>query len=172
MSIAQSIAKITIKFIGSLADRIWCAACAAVCAQFPVYISQYLNVLAGARTEATIAYNELRLAALRFHLSPRDFVQHLLESPDSIVQASGKLHEAAILRYEKYNAAYDALTTASIWRKPFELYTHFDNHLHEAVVFTPGVPFNLEGLLYASVGMLLGVLIALGVQAGIRKLMK
>jgi len=172
MSIAQKIVRPAAAFIGAMADRVWCVVCAVAAAQFPVYVNLYINVLAGARAEATISYNALRLTALSFHLSPRGFVQHLLESPDRIAQASGKLHEAALLRYERYNAAYDALTTADMWHKPFALYQYFDATLHEALVFTPNIPFTLEGLFYASAGLLLALCIALGVRAGIQKLAK
>lgn len=160
-------------FIGSMMDRVLCAAFALVLAQFPVYVNQYIDVLSGARMEATKAYQALEAEAQRLNIDVERFVRHHEESNDSIFQASGRLHRRTIQRYKSLNEAFDALTTASIWQKPLVWRKYFDPDINQAIQFEWGVPFNTEGAVYALVGLMLGLILSLSLQAtgrGIRKL--
>lgn len=160
-------------FVGSMMDRILCVAFALILAQFPVYVNQYVDVLSGARMEATKAYQALEAEAQKLGIDVERFVKHHEESNDSIFVASGRLHRRTIERYTSLNTAFTALTTASMWDKPFVFKQYYDSDIANAIQFELGVPFNTEGAVYALVGLMLGLIVSLIFQAigrGLRKL--
>ena len=53
--------------LGSLLDRIMCILAAVLLAQAPMYMNQYLDVLAGARLESIKLYEDLEQTAARYN---------------------------------------------------------------------------------------------------------
>jgi hypothetical protein len=144
---------------GELFDRIVCIAFAILFAQLPVYINQYIDVLSGALTEARILYSDVEQQAGQMGMSVDDFIRHHLDNADEVFIKSGEVYSRAVTRYQAYDEAFTALTSASVWTRPFVFLSKQDPELRKAVVFDAGLPLNLEGAIYALAGLLVALLI-------------
>ena len=123
------------KSFGELLDRVFCIAFALLFAQAPLYIEQYVHVLTGAKTEARISYEDIekRAASLIPPLTVEEFVQHHISSEDKVFQESGKYYQALIIRLKNYEEAFEKLTSASAWEKPFVFFKYADENLRAAM---------------------------------------
>lgn len=145
--------------VGNLVDRLLCVAGAIVLAQAPVYMAQYVDVLSGAKAESGIMYEELSGLAKSYNLDLETYLDKLAANPDPMVRDNVAVQQSAVARHEKYVAAFDAITGASIWTRPFRFMQHADPTISQAVVFEPGLPLTMEGGVYALVGVVLIMLI-------------
>jgi|GEM_PF-2010801 len=143
----------------SLADRVICVVMAIILAQGPIYTNQYLNVLSGALKEATINYNEIKEKAKENSLSVPAYIDRHVNSTEEIFRDTGEVLEKSVKRYDRYNEAFTAISASNVFMRPVNLITHFDPKLNEAVQFEPGVPVTMEGLGYAVIGILFGLLL-------------
>ncbi|ROH91005.1 DUF2937 family protein [Stagnimonas aquatica] len=148
------------QLLAGLLDRILAVVLAITAAQAPIYYAQYLQVLSGVRLEAEARYLELQREAQQLHMSVEAFVTRHEANADPAFQASGRIHRSTLSRYRQYDAAWQALSSASADQKPARLWRHFDPRIHAAVRFTPGLPLNREGLVWAGIGLLLAWLLA------------
>ena len=142
------------RLFGGFASRVLAVALAVSAAQFPVYYTQYLQTLAGARQEASLRYAELLSEAGALNLGAEDSIVRHEENSDPVFQSSGRIHRTTLLRYQKLDAAWQALSGASGFERPLVLPRHFDRQLAQAVRFTPGLPLTLEAGAYALAGLL------------------
>ena len=149
------------RFFGGLSGRVLAVVLAVSAAQFPVYYAQYLQTLTGARQEASLRYQELMREAGVLNLGAEDFIVRHEENSDPVFQASGRIHRTTLARFTKLDAAWQALSAATVFEKPMALLKHFDRQLAEAVRFTPGVPLTLEAAAYALGGIVLAWLISI-----------
>lgn len=149
------------QFFGGLTGRILAVVLAVSAAQFPVYYAQYLQTLTGARQEASLRYEELMREAGVLNLGAEDFIVRHEENSDPVFQASGRIHRTTLARFNKLDAAWQALNTATVFEKPMALLKHFDRTLADAVHFTPGLPLTLEAGAYALGGVVLAWLISM-----------
>ena len=62
----------------------------------------------------------------------------------------------SVHRVDSLESAQSALDQASLWSRPFVFVRHLDSSIAQATwsVFKPAVPTTVEGLIYASIGML------------------
>lgn len=141
------------RMFGGLLGRILAVVLAVTAAQLPVYYDQYLQTLAGAKQEAAIRYDELVREAGALQLGAEDFIVRHEENSDPVFQASGRLHRTTLDRFRKLDAAWQALSTATVFEKPLRLWRHYDAKLAEAVDFKPGLPLTLEAGGYALAGI-------------------
>ncbi|MBX7243168.1 MAG: DUF2937 family protein [Bacteroidia bacterium] len=150
-----------LKSIGELADRLICIVFAILFAQAPLYIEQYIHVLTGAKAEARIAYEDIekRAASLIPPLSVDEFISHHLKSEDNVFQESGKHFQEMVTRLKNYEAAFEKLSSCSVWEKPFVFMRYADPALRDALEFKPGFPFSREGLGYALAGAVAGLIL-------------
>ncbi|MEO1451555.1 MAG: DUF2937 family protein [Bacteroidota bacterium] len=145
--------------MGNLVDRLLCVAGAILLAQAPVYMAQYIDVLSGAKAESGIIYDELSALAKSYNLDLESYLDKLASNPDQMVRDNIAVQQSAVERHERYVEAFDAITNASIWTRPFRFMQHADPTISQAVVFEPGLPLTVEGGVYALVGVLLVMLI-------------
>ncbi|TAJ50877.1 MAG: DUF2937 family protein [Nevskiaceae bacterium] len=144
-----------LQLFAGLLDRVLAVVLAITAAQAPIYYAQYTQVLAGVRLEAEARYLELQQEARRLHMSVEAFVTRHEASGEPTFQASGRIHRNTLTRYRLYDTAFQALRSASPTQKPERLWRYFDRRIHDAVQFQPGLPINTEGLVWASLGLLL-----------------
>lgn len=149
--------------IDGLLDRICAVAGAALFSQAPQLMRQYQDVLAGALAEAQRNIEVFRTQAQLIGRTMEELLDKHLRSPDPDFQATGRVMRAALERYDDYAAAYEALSTASIWERPFVFLAHFDWKLWEALEFRPALPLDAEGAVYAFLGVLFGMAVYHGV---------
>ena len=149
-------------------DRIICIVLVVIFMQLPMYINQYVDVLSGARMEAKRTYDDMESRAGENGLSIAEFVKRLKDNEDVIVRESGEVSENVVSRYEKYSEALEALTTGSVWVRPFRLMAHYDPTINAAIRFEPGLPLNIEGIIYGIAGLAFSLLIV-GLGRGLAK---
>lgn len=143
-----------IRLFGGFASRLLAVVLAVSAAQLPVYYEQYLQTLSGARLEASLRYQQLMQEAGALNLGAEDFIVRHEENSDPVFQSSGRIHRTTLQRYQKLDAAWQALSSARGFEKPLALPRHFDRQLAEAVRFTPGLTLTLEAGAYALAGLL------------------
>lgn len=152
----MSVAAQVFRPVRSVLDRVFCVLFAILFAQGPVYIDQYLDVLAGSRLAAQESLQRLEELAEDNGLSADEFVSRLKENPDKLVRDSGEGYQGTIDQYEKYQKAYTAIHDSPAWEKPIQLVRYFDPAIHEAMIFDASVPLSWEGAVYGVVGLFVG----------------
>lgn len=146
----------------SLFDRILTIFLVLLFAQAPVYIAQYIDVLAGAEMEARQSYEEILLLAGRKGLSVEQYVEETkARTPSSDVAYDYvEIVARSVERYERYQEALYELRESSFFLKPFILIRYFDSSIHEAMSFEAGFQFNLQTLWFALMGIVVSMIIS------------
>ena len=143
-----------------LLARILAVLMAVAAAQAPVYYDQYLQALAGVRQEAEVRYQELLREATALQLSVEEFIVRHEVNGDAVFQASGRIHRTTLERYQRFDAAYRALSSADAWHKPVQLAREFDPDIQAIVQFKPALTLSREALVWALCGVLAAWLIS------------
>ena len=154
--------KISIIF-DTMMDRIFSVLGAAIFSQIPNLILLYINTLSGALAESTRQVAAIQRQASLIGLTMEGFITQHLKSAQPAFKASGKIHQATLLRYQEYKGALHALNESEIWNRPFIFIQHLDFAILKAVKFKPAIPLNLEGLIYALIGIILGLILYHGI---------
>ena len=152
--------------IDTLLDRIFSVVGAIALSQIPELIGRYYDALGGVLLEANRNLDAFRAQARLVGKSLEDMIQIQLGNADPVIQGAGKALQQAVDRYETYQQAYDALGDASIFTRPFTFLYYVDWELFNTLTFKIGVPLTVEGIVYA----FLGILIGLGVYHGVVRL--
>ena len=128
------------RFLGDLGSGLFGASGAALASQYPEFVQQYLQRLGGHRDEA------VRLAAT-IKEGARPGAELFLPAIEA---------RAAAL-----STALDTLSHASGVERLAVFVRHIDRDIAEATLaaFRPAVPLTLEGIVAATIGLLLGVAI-------------
>ena len=115
-------------------------------AQFPEFYQQYISVLNGRITEAGIVIQDLSK-------------QIESEGSEAEKQALMRFLDLREQSLEDLWAHHEQLTSAGPLQKVIALAQHFDPVTAEATwaQFSPGVPVSTEALIYAGIGMLIGL---------------
>jgi hypothetical protein len=148
-----------------LADGIAAVVGAAGLSQFPEFFQQYLQRLGGRLDQAVVQRDRIAAAANEHALAVPDYVRRLVDNADPVVRSEGANAAAALADAARLQAAHDALLGASPWERPVAFARNFDPDLAHAAWerFVPAVPLSPESLIYAGVGLVLGlILLALG----------
>lgn len=147
-----------------VADGIFAIAGAAGLSQFPEFFNQYLQRLGGRLDQAKVQEGRIIEAARDNGLSTVEFVQRLLTNSDLVVQAEGRNVAAALADADRLRDAYGVLKAANPFERSYVLARNFDENLARATFdqFVPAVPLSLEGVVYAAVGMTIGLLLLAG----------
>lgn len=127
-------------FFKSIADGVAGTAGAALCSQVPEFVQQYLQRLGGHRDEA--ARLLLRLRA-----------QGAGGGDATLVATEERATELA--------RDLQAISGADEFMRPIVFFQHIDPEIARAALdaFRPAVPLTPAGLLYAGVGLLLGIIL-------------
>lgn len=153
-----------------LADGVFAIAGAAGLSQFPEYYRQYLQRIGGRLDQALVQEGRIAAAAREHGLAVSDYVQRLLSNTDPVARSEGANVSAALADVERLRVAHDALRAAGPFERPVAFARHFDESIARSTLdqFVPAVPISPEGLAYAAVGMLVGLLLLAGGQRGAR----
>lgn len=145
--------------LGSVTDRVICIIMVLLLSQVPTYVSQYEDVLAGAHEEARTHYRNLEANAARFGKEVMPFLEGIRDRNDPEASELAKTDIEAVQRYQKYDAAVNALNEASVASRPFVLASHFQENLHRRAMakFEPNVPLTGEALVYAAIGLFVAI---------------
>lgn len=137
-------------------DRILCVIGAVLFSQGPEFMQQYLQRLGGHLDESRRQLAQFHGAAAHAGVPFETFVQQTSANSDAGLSRLGGIMHETMVRTDDLQAAHDALLQASLWSRPFVFLRHVDIEIARATagIYRPAVPTTLEGLIYASVGML------------------
>ncbi|GAB5470280.1 MAG: DUF2937 family protein [Rhodospirillales bacterium] len=152
--------------LSRIADGLAATGGAAAVAQFPAFYQQYLQRLGGRLDQAMLAVGRLREAASDQGLSLAAYVLRFQEATDPVFRREGQNLLATLTEAQNLQDAHDALSNATPLERPQAFATHFDSDLALATFerYVPALPIDSEGLAYAAIGMLAGLLLLSGCQ--------
>ncbi len=118
----------------------------AVVSQLQEFIQQYLQRIGGHLDEAQRNYQTV-LESERY----REMAQ----------QTRDILINDALGRVQEIQASHDAIANAGFMAKPFVFLTHMDRIIATRTLenFTPALPVDVESLIYAAIGLVVGFVI-------------
>lgn len=155
-----------LKWISGLLDRIFAAAGAVLFSQCPLFIQQYIQQLSGHATELRLQVNAIQQAATHSGKTLEQFIQKFVDSGDVDFVRQGDIMLAMVSRWYNFSDAYSALQNSSVFSRPFVFVFHFNWDIAKSTWhnFIFGLPFNLEGLIFALMGILFGYLFYFGLR--------
>lgn len=139
-----------------LLDRILCVLGATIFSQLPEFMQQYLQRLEGHLDEARRELGKFTDAAAQSGMTLDQLVAGAGRNADPAMRTLGSVAKDASVRVDTLSAADLALRHATVWTRPYALFTHLDWGIARATasIYRPAVPTTLEGLVYAAVGVL------------------
>jgi hypothetical protein len=154
----------SVKCLNSLAGHVVAVVGAAAGSQLPGFMQHYMQRLGGHVAEAEHNLRGWLEIANKSAIDLSALVDSYLASADPSVVATGHKCAADMVRVDQLRASLLALQDASVWMRPIVFVRHLDPDIADATlaIFSPNIPLDLEGLVYASIGMFLGLVIFLG----------
>ncbi len=127
--------------------------------QFPSFYAQYLQSLGGRLDQAREQAERLELLAADLGLTAEAYAARLSASGDEAVSRAGTLAGSLLDDRARLQAAYEALSSAAVWERPFQLARWGEAAIAEATLqrFQPALPMTPEGFAYGAIGLLLGL---------------
>lgn len=140
---------------------------AACFSQFPQFYMQYLHELAGHISELTYQVNLLRHSARLSGKTLEELIAKFLQFSDSDVVRQGEFMKSMVERLERLTLSQSSLVEAPLFTKSFFFIREADATIALETYhrFQLGFIFNLEGVLYALIGIILGYSLFLGIRA-------
>ncbi len=160
--------------LGRIADGLAGTAGAAVLAQFPAFYQQYLQRLGGRLDQALMAVERLQEAADEQGLTLSAYVRYFLDATDPVFRREGQNLVTTLTQAQDLKDAHAALDEASPLSRPMVFLDHLDPDLVTATFqsYVPALPIDSEGLVYAGIGLLLGLMLLAGCQGCGRLVMR
>ena len=133
---------------------------AALLSQFPAFYDQYLQRLGGRLDQARIEIARVEDAARLEHLSLDAYIDVFLRDAQSPVRRQGRVMQDQLNDLVRLEAAFATLREAPIATRPLRFAGHAEVPIARAALndFQPALPLGTEGLSYALIGMLGGLL--------------
>jgi hypothetical protein len=138
---------------------------AALLSQFPAFYDQYLQRLGGRLDQARIEATRVEIAARQENLSVPAYIEVFLRNEASPIRRQGQVMRDQYADLVRLEAAFAALREAPIAARPVRFAGHMNNDVASKTLedFQPALPLGIEGLTYALLGLLSGLL---GARAG------
>jgi hypothetical protein len=151
------------KVVTALLDRIFAAAGALLLAQMPMFMVQYSQQLAGRSGELGLQLDAIRRIASDSGKSLPQYIDKFVAAGDPDFTRQGELIHQMATRYQFLLDSETQLSEASPFAKPFIFMQQLDWEVAHSTWqhFQFGIPFNLEGLTYALIGLVGGCLLFL-----------
>lgn len=150
-----------IKWLGGLLDRSFAVAGAVVFAQAPLFMQQYTQQMIGRAAELNLQVDAMRKSAGLSGKTIEQLSQKFMENADPDIMRQGEMMLATVGRWHNVTDGLVAMQESSIWSRPFAFLYHmnteaFVSTLHE---FRMGLPLNMEGGVYAVLGVVAGYVV-------------
>lgn len=147
-------------------DRLFAVGGAFLMCQLPLLMQQYTMVLSGHLAESRRQINMLQHAASLTNKTLQEYIAKFLGQEDLDFVHQGKIMQAMQERYEDLSQAYTSLNQSTVWSKPFVFVKGLDSSVFwdTARDFTPGLTLTVESLVYAMIGLGVGVLVYRGIS--------
>jgi len=133
---------------------------AAFSSQFPAFIQQYHQRLGGSLDQAKVAVERIQQVANTLGLTVDKMVKQFMLSNDTTYQSLGTVNIQTLDDLTRLAQADAALSNATGFDKFLQFANHFDSFVAGGTwrAFEPAVPLTGEALVYAGIGMILGIL--------------
>lgn len=149
---------IMIRWIVKIIDRAFAVVAAILFAQFPQFYSQYYHELLGHIGELAYQVGLLEQSAKQSGKTLKDLILKFLQFDDADIVRQGELMKMAVERLESLTLSQTNLENASIFAKPFLFIRNADASIAKETLhnFQFGFTFNVEGIAYAFLGLIIG----------------
>jgi hypothetical protein len=149
----KSMVRYILKMIDAFVDRIVSVLGALIFSQFPQFMRQYMDVLAGALAEAKKNVASIQKQAALTGKSLDSFIAKHVASVDPDFKASGRVMQESVERMRNYEQMLVEMKNSPIWKKPIVFFQNLDRSLLDAVEFKPALPLDMEAAVYAVIGI-------------------
>ncbi len=148
-------------FFDGMLDRVFSVLGAISFAQFPQFVQQYLQRLAGHADEARRIVERYKLAAERAGMEFEPYIERFRQDSDPVIAEHGSIMVEAVERLEFLTQAVAALQQSNMFTRPFVFLANLDTDIgwQAWLIFQPGVPTTVEGAVYALAGIAVGLLV-------------
>lgn len=156
-----------VKWFIKMLDRIFAVIGAFLFAQFPFFIQQYTHRLSGHINELSYQVKRLSEAATQSGKTLEQFVQKFVSSHDSDFKLEGELMQEMIVRLKDLSYALESLLRSTPLSRPFSFFYHANWDVVKGTFssYNLGIPFTLEGAIYALIGIFAGHYFYVGLSA-------
>lgn len=146
--------------VSKIIDRCFAVGGAVLACQFPLLMLQYTMVLSGHLAESRRNINMMQHAASLTNKTLQEYIQKFLGQADLDFVHQGELMQEMQLRYADLSESYTALQHSTVWSKPFVFLSRLDSAVFWDTLsdFAPGLTLSFESLIYALIGLVLGVI--------------
>lgn len=146
------------KWFTLLIDRLFVLCGAIAFSQAPLFMQQYTSHLAGHTAELHFQVTALEKTAESSQKTLTEYIKKFSESQDSDFSRQGHFMQNLVDRWQLFHSAYTNLLTASVFSKPLYFIAQMNQEIAIATwnSYEFGLPFTIEGLFYAFIGMLFG----------------
>ena len=137
---------------------------AVLLSQFPAFYDQYVQRLGGRLDQAWLDIARIETAARLERLTIEQYIAVFETNAASPVRRQGRIMRDQHADLRRFEAAFAALDSAPILVRPARFARHVEADLARATSgdFRPALPLGTEGLSYALLGLLGGLLAARG----------
>lgn len=159
--------------VSKMIDRLFAVGGAFAFCQLPLVMQQYSMMLSGHLAESRRQINMMQHAASLTNKTLQEYIAKFLGQQDLDFVHQGQIMQSMQTRHQELNQAYTSLQQSTVWSKPFVFVKNLDSSVFWDTVndFTPGLTLTLESLIYAVIGLGVGVLIYRGLSSAVRSLM-
>lgn len=146
------------QWTAKILDRFFVVFFALIFLQLPLYMQHYQQNLVGHVDELQWQIDSMREVAFESGKTLEQFIQKFVGSEDKDFSGQGELMTQMVTRWEKMSASLQSLIHASVVTRPLLFLFHLRADVASSSfrTFTFGIPFTLEGVIYAATGMLVG----------------
>lgn len=154
------------RWISGLVDRIFAAAGGVLFSQAPLYMKQYAQQLSGHAAELRYQVDAMRQAATNSGKTLEQFIQKFVDSNDVDFVRQGDIMSAMVNRWYHTTDALASLQDSTVYSRPFVFMKNMNWDIVKSTWshYVFGLPFTIEGLIYAVIGIIFGFIIFFGIR--------
>lgn len=147
-----------LRWFDRMMDRIFVVLGTLILLQMPLFMQQYYLSLQGHEKELEYQIDKMNQTALKSGKTLPQWIQKFISSSDPDFAKQGELMQDMLTRKEELNDAMSAWQRATVFQRPFVFLQYYKTDIVKDTwkMFQFGIPFNLEGLAYAVIGMGVG----------------
>ena len=154
------------RWVTGLIDRIFAAAGGVLFSQVPLFMKQYAQQLNGHVAELRYQVDAMRQAATNSGKTLEQFIQKFVDNTDVDFVRQGDIMAAMVNRWHDITNALTALQDSTVVTRPFVFMRHVNGDIirNTWAQYVFGLPFTLEGLVYAVIGIIFGFFVFYGIR--------
>ena len=142
--------------------------------QFPAFYLQYLQRLGGRLDQAQVQVERIAAAARDQGLTVAQYLDKFTASADAAYRRQGEVLAAELADAERLRLAVAALLQAPPIERPLRFVQHLDTGAARATLgdFSLGLPLTTEGLVYAAIGLVAGLIALVVIERLLRGVLR